>query len=117
MASGLMLSGTTKLIKNALPGIVNALQGRVEVVSAIADAIKNSARAAAPVDTGMLAVSIESRRQNKDTYWVYSNTRYAAYVEYGTKNNGGPQPYMTPSAEQHRADFLAQMKALVEGGV
>jgi HK97 gp10 family phage protein len=101
------MSSVNVLFDN-FPAIISA--ARVKAEKAVADTAKEvetTAQGLVPVDTGKLHDSIQAQKVGAERWTVTANIRYAQYVEYGTKNHGGPQPYMTPAAHQAEP-FLAE---------
>jgi len=76
----------------------------VEVVAKVARQTQRNAVRFAPHLTGLLESSIEVRTHGLSAE-VYTDLRYAGYVEYGTSDTC-PQPYMRPAADL-AADPLA----------
>lgn len=66
-----------------------------------AQAIRNDALLAAPVDTGRLRQSITVQEIAEDHYRVGTNVDYAPHVEFGTRNTA-PQPFLRPALEKAR---------------
>lgn len=69
-----------------------------------ADFMRDAAKVHAPVDTGLLKISIHTEVAGHDHYQVIADTQaanrtaraYAHYVEYGTRHMAA-QPYMHPA--------------------
>jgi HK97 gp10 family phage protein len=99
---------SVNVLFNNFPAIISA--ARVKAEKAVADTaheVESTAQGLAPVDTGTLRDSISAQKTGAERWMVTANVRYAQYVEYGTKNHGGPQPFMTPAAHQAEP-FLAE---------
>jgi HK97 gp10 family phage protein len=89
-------------------GIPQAIDVGVEET---AQQVHDTARALVPVDTGALRTSIEvfgAGGSGERTVQAGQSLDYAAHVEYGTAQ-APAQPFMTPAAEQHRADLPANV--------
>lgn len=76
---------------------------------ATAFGIEADAKALAPVDTGNLRSSIETRvsgdgRSTSMTAEVSANAGYSAYVEFGTSTTPG-QPFMGPALDRRAPLF------------
>jgi HK97 gp10 family phage protein len=87
-------------------------------VEETAKQVEATARGLVPIDTGALRTSIETfgaRGIGERTVEAGQSLDYAAHVEYGTVK-APAQPFLTPAAEQHRADLpknvAAHLKAL-----
>jgi len=87
------------LLRASLPDAEEAKMKRIVLQ------IERDAKSIAPVDTGNLRASIESRviRNNdgKITGVVGSNVKYAPFQEFGTSKMGA-QPYLRPAVEKNR---------------
>lgn len=66
--------------------------------------IERSAKRLAPVDTGRLRNSISSTKEQFLTYSISAQTKYAAYVEFGTGN------YFQPLPEKEWNDLASQFR-------
>lgn len=94
---------TVTLLYNFLPQIMaKAVEETARDVQEVAEIISDDARATVPIDTGELQGSIDARQISKLTWVVEAKARYARYVEFGTAEHGGPQPFLVPAA--HRAE-------------
>lgn len=110
--------------RNALGQFVDVVirPGVVQSVQAAADLIRDGAKERAPVDTGALRDSIETRIDDGGKTvlgYVTVGVPYASYVEFGTGKLGDPavahnenwpgmrpQPYLRPSYDEARGAVL-----------
>lgn len=67
-----------------------------------------------PVDTGRLRNSISHAVQGNEVY-IGSNVSYAPFVEYGTRRQRA-QPFLTPAATQHSAEYGRILKEYLSNG-
>ena len=74
--------------------------------------IEAAAKSRAPVDTGNLQNSIAGEMKGPLSGEIRATADYAGSVELGT-SKAPAQPYMVPSAEEHRAAFKAAMKQIL----
>lgn len=63
------------------------------------------------VDYGVLINSIQTQMVRDDLGLVFTNTEYAAPLEYGTVRMA-PRPFMTPAADRARPKFSERMREL-----
>lgn len=63
------------------------------------------------VDYGVLINSIQTQMVRDDLGLVFTNTEYAAPLEYGTVRME-PRPFMTPAADRARPEFAERMRDL-----
>ncbi len=73
--------------------------------------VEGQAKANAPVRTGRLKNSINSRVQG-DVAIVGTNVEYATHVEYGTKHQKA-QPYMRPALDSNRKKLVQLYEDIV----
>lgn len=74
---------------------------------------QSSAPGEAPaVDSGVLAGSIQDMFESELLAYVYTNTQYARYLEFGTAFMEA-RPFFKPAADQVRPAFLAAVKAVL----
>ena len=66
-----------------------------------------------PVDTGRLRNSISHAVSGNEVY-IGTNVEYGPYVEFGTRRQR-PQPYLTPAATQHSADYKRIIQLYLNG--
>lgn len=59
-------------------------------------------------DTGTLANSVRARMVHLTFWRVEVGAEYGLYLEMGTRNMAA-RPFAAPSAEEHRAEFVAAM--------
>lgn len=76
-----------------------------KVVQETTEDVASEARRLAPVDTGKLRGSIETRTGGLDGE-VVTDAPYAGYVEFGT-SRAPAKPFLTPAAEIHRRRFIS----------
>lgn len=74
-----------------------------------AEAIARDARQRAPRDSGDLARAIEAKPGDGADWVVTADLWYAHFPEFGTVRTGA-RPYLTPSAEAHRAAHAAAIR-------
>lgn len=72
------------------------------------------ARDNAPVDTGTLVKSIQSRMSGKFTAIVKAKAAYAGYVEFGTTKQRA-QPFFTPAFATASAEYAAELEKILAG--
>lgn len=75
-------------------------------------AIAQRARAAAPVDSGLLKSSIESTKAGKglsSRVTVDGAAYYWRFIEFGTRRMAA-RPFIRPSAEAESGDFVQRMR-------
>lgn len=79
--------------------------------------VQNSAKLAAPVDTGRLRNSITHAMDGDELgAQIGTNVEYAASVEFGSSRSRA-QPYLVPALEQERGPFQARVaQALRDSG-
>lgn len=100
-----------RLVSNQFPQIIASMPTKADAaVDKTADEIVNAAKSMAPVDTGALRDAINSSKTGQARARVSADIRYAAFVEYGTAEHGGPQPFMTPAAHQAERSFVANIQ-------
>lgn len=100
---------TSNLLKFAA-GVSGAID---RGVNETADQVVTTAQQRVPVDTGALRTSIEkfgAAGTGERTVEAGQSLDYAPHVEYGTDRQAA-QPFMTPAAEQHRADLARNIAA------
>jgi HK97 gp10 family phage protein len=91
--------------KNNLPRIQSQLERALSAaVRKAAFAIEAEAKTLAPVDTGMLRNSIQTKIEGPLRATVGTNVEYAPYQEFGTRHQKG-QAFLTPAADQVEKEF------------
>lgn len=92
-----------------------------KVEQAISEAIKKgclaveaSAKQKCPVDTGNLRASIAANMVDEKVGEVGTNVEYAAYVEYGTKNQSA-QPFLYPALQEQRGNIVKEIEKALGG--
>lgn len=84
-----------------------------EVVRKSAFDLEANAKSIVPVRTGRLKNSITTEMVNKFEAHIAPHTDYAEIVEYGGHNRA-PRPYMRPSIEKVRPEFIDACKKILE---
>ncbi|MGN0076225.1 MAG: HK97-gp10 family putative phage morphogenesis protein [Parafannyhessea sp.] len=90
-----------------LAAVAPALARGLEQVGMAAE---GHAKAKCPVDTGRLRNSITHVQLDTHHEAIGTNVEYARYVELGT-SRARAQPYLTPAATGHSAEYRAIMEA------
>lgn len=93
----------------SVPAVYAAARDAVEYTTA---GVENRARELAPERTGTLKASIQSSVGGLQGR-VFTDLRYAPYVEFGTAQHGGPQPFLIPAAEEWEKKYVAIMEEKV----
>lgn len=57
------------------------------------------------IDTSNLASSIQVEKERPEAYVVYTEADYAVPLEYGAAGGLAARPFMTPAAEEARAEM------------
>jgi len=99
-----------KELKNATENIISELDAEM---GASIEEMATRAKQRAPVDTGLLRGRIAVVKEDKFKYRLVDNTRYAAYVEFGT----GPfaKDYV-PTLDKEWKEYAASFKTNRPGG-
>jgi len=82
-----------------------------EVIRKTTFDVEARAKQLVPVDTGLLRNSIQSEFESDLVGIVFTNTKYAPFVEYGTSRMSA-QPYMTPALESQRSPFIRALQTI-----
>lgn len=91
---------TIQIDTAALDAFIRELGGNVDkAISALAFDVEVNAKIAAPVDTGALRSSINSRRVSPGVWIVSDGVEYGIYQEYGTHKMAA-HPFMIPAVER-----------------
>jgi hypothetical protein len=111
-------------VQNAIKSIQRAFEGALsEIVLIGALPIENEAKLLAPVDTGALRDSINSRiissSSTRALAGVGPHVPYGARIEFGFVGadsrgrhyNQGPQPYLRPAFENKKREAYDEMEA------
>jgi HK97 gp10 family phage protein len=100
-------------VTSHIPQLSAAVKQKAElaVTKAAAD-IEAQAKVRAPVDTGLLKNSIQSRREGDLRHIVESPVHYSVYQEFGTRKMPA-QPFMLPAVEFVKPSFEMAMRSLV----
>lgn len=111
-------------------------------INASALRIESDAKRRVPVDTGNLRSSIKTEKFGGVGRRVYTNTEYAPYVEFGTRDkvkttiegvdyssvakqfkrsSGGgggvpPRPYLFPAFESEKPNLIKNLKRIIRSG-
>lgn len=100
--------GNIKVTWTGLDKAVSRLTNINAIIDNVVDsAVKNAteeagklARGKARVDTGFMRDNIETNYPAKKTGVVLSAAKYSAYLEFGTRFNNGPYPFVKPAVEE-----------------
>ena len=107
------MSITVKVSLNRFGALSSQLrQGVDAIVQTTAAAIEGDAKQRAPVDTGFLRNSIQTRKVGEAEAMVEVGASYGVHQEYGTVHQTGT-PFLTPAAEAQRAPFEARLKQVL----
>lgn len=94
-----------KVVKDITGKLNREMHARAsELVLETAQEIETGAKVRAPVDTGFLRSSIQSRRESELVGEAKVGAEYGAYVEYGTRHTA-PRPFFTPAFESAKPEF------------
>jgi len=79
---------------------------------------KKTHQASAPgeppkTDTGFLVNQMLYNKPDKLTAEIGNNAKYAYWLEYGTRRNGGPRPIWIPTTEKYRPIFQKMVRDVV----
>lgn len=108
----IQIKGMEPLIAKLEKGI--NFDGAQEVVKMNGVELHKSAQRLAPVDTGHLKRSITlTVNEGGLRAEVKPTAEYAPYLEYGTRYIAA-QPFIRPSYQKQREQFLADLKRLVK---
>ncbi len=103
-----------KVVFDDIPRIISELDGVMEViVKKTTYDCEAAAKRRAPVDTGALRSSIQSRFPTKLTGEVTVGVNYAIYVEYGTYKMRA-QPFLAPALREVESAFQRAVGAALE---
>ena len=106
------LSCDTSKLEKQLMGLINNIDKSAEsIIEEGCENIKAEAKKLAPVDTGNLRDSIDTRFANKKYEhegYVYSDIDYALFVELGTRYQA-PQPFLYPAYTQNKEFFKQRL--------
>jgi HK97 gp10 family phage protein len=98
--------------KNDLPRIASRLDKALSnLLKKAAFSIEAKAKDLAPVDTGVLRNSIQTKIEGPTKATVGTHIEYAGYVEGGTRHQKG-QPFLTPAADQQKAEFEKEIRQI-----
>ena len=94
--------------------IIRTMDSRVPIaLEAVGLQAEGYAKMLCPVDTGRLRNSISHAVSGNEVY-IGTNVEYGPYVEFGTRRQR-PQPYLTPAATQHSADYKRIIQLYLNG--
>jgi len=100
-----MATVEVKLDTRELVRIASGLNIKVDdVLGILAHQVEIISKALAPVDTGALKNSINTKRQKKNEWRVQDGVEYGIYQELGTSRMAA-QPFMVPAAEMVASDL------------
>lgn len=92
-------STTIQTLKNITVKASNEIKGQILKSGLI---IESKAKDKAPVDTGLLRAEVETRISDGGfTYEVFPTSKYAAFVEFGTKPHFPPPQALAGWARRH----------------
>jgi HK97 gp10 family phage protein len=95
---------------NNLPRIASRVDKALSnVVKKAAFGIEARAKQLAPVDTGLLRNSIQTKIEGPLKATVGTNVEYAEYQEFGTRHQKG-KPFLTPAADEEKGDFQKSVR-------
>jgi HK97 gp10 family phage protein len=100
------------LFAKAAAAVDHAVEG--DVAKAV-DEVWTQARNEVPFLTGDLQASID-KKLNGNSGVVWTDLRYAQYVEYGTYKDQ-PQPFMTPAGDAQKKRFPIRVARTVSATV
>lgn len=110
---------TSKLEKQLMELINNIDKSAESILEEGCENIKTEAKKLAPVDTGKLKDSIDTRFASKKydhEGYVYSDIDYALFVELGTRYQA-PQPFLYPAYTQNKEFFRNRLiESINKGG-
>lgn len=98
------------VVFNRIPALIAAVEANSKgAPKRVADRIAVSARARAPVSTGLLRSSIrtESISAGKEAQ-VVVDAPYAGFVEFGTYKMGA-RPFLSPAVAEHEEEFMLEI--------
>ena len=84
-----------------------------QIVHSLAFEVEATAKTLAPVDTGALKNSINTKKVKESLYHVQDGVHYGIYQEYGTSRMAA-QPFMTPAIERVRKFIANKFKGLIK---
>ena len=98
--------------KNDLPRISSRLEKALSnVLRKTAFSIEAKAKELAPVDTGVLRNSIQTKIESPTKATVGTNVEYAAHQEFGTRHQKG-KPFLTPAADEAKKEFQKEVRQI-----
>ena len=98
--------------KNDLPRIASRIEKALSnLVRKHAFGIEAKAKQLAPVDTGLLRNSLQTRVDGPTKATVGTNVEYAAYQEFGTRHQKG-KAFLTPAADEQKKEFEKDVSSL-----
>lgn len=99
-------------VKNNLRQINSRLEKALsEVVRQTAFSIEARAKSLAPVDTGILRNSIQTKIESPTKATVGTVVEYAPHQEFGTRFQKG-KPFMTPAVDAEKKEFEKRVQNL-----
>ena len=101
-----------RIVKDAQDSMAGAKHGRVYTRNG-ADHQASAPGEAPAIDTGALADSLRYEMTKTTRATVFSDSEYAAPLEYGAPAAGiAPRPFLTPAAERERPQLLNALRDL-----
>jgi len=98
--------------KNDLPRIASRIEKALsQLVKKHAFGIEARAKQLAPVDTGLLRNSLQTKVDGPLKATVGTNVSYAEYQEFGTRHQKG-KPFLTPAADEQKKEFEKDVRNL-----
>ena len=98
--------------KNDLPRIASQIERALsQLLRKHAFGIEAKAKALAPVDTGLLRNSVQTKIDGPLKATVGTNIEYAPYQEFGTRHQRG-KPFLTPAADEQKKEFEKDVRNL-----
>ena len=84
-----------------------------QIVHGLALEVEGYAKIFAPVDTGALKSSINTKREKEKVYRVEDGVEYGIYQELGTSKMAA-QPFMMPAVERIRKFIAKRFQGLIK---
>jgi HK97 gp10 family phage protein len=108
-----MVSITVNVGKNLLPKLKGEMRERAgRALDVAALNIEGGAKRRAPVDTGRLRRSIETRKEGDLTRIVQVGAEYGVHVELGTRHRAA-SPFLTPAVEEEKPKLQARLREVL----
>jgi HK97 gp10 family phage protein len=98
--------------KNDLPRIASQIERALsQLLRKHAFGIEAKAKALAPVDTGLLRNSVQTKIDGPLKATVGTSLEYGPYQEFGTRHQKGT-PFLTPAADEQKKEFEKDVRNL-----